>query len=273
LAILVLLAGDAAGSAAIVYWFMSDPAPGGFRLEGVWGIDNPVHASVLLLAGTLPVLSRILSGQRARLWVAGAVVPLCFVVLAGARTAAAAYLLVVLTMVAARKPGAAVWVLAGALIVMATAIVLLGTGVTEEVWLTRGLSYRDVVWEQVWSAYRDCNPLVGCGISTPLTVDIGGVEGGRAHSIFFAALYHQGLLGLAVFVGGLGWLLWRGLRRQSLAENPALGWAWMLGYVLLANATSGDHILVRAALFWPCFWMPVMVLAAMDKESSQPEPT
>lgn len=274
LAVLVLLAANGAGAVAIVSWTLSDPVAGGFRLAGVWGIDNPVHASVLLLGATLPVLSQVLAGHRAVLWLGAAVVPVCFVVLAGARTAAAAYVLVVVAMALAGRWRASVWIIGGAAaaaaVVAVLAVALLGSGVTSEVWLARGLSYRDEIWQQVWVAYRECNALIGCGIATPLAVDVGGVPGERAHSLYVAALYHQGLLGLVVFVAACSWLLWRGLRPAVPPAHPARGWAWMLAYVLLANVTSGDHVLVRAALFWPCFWIPVMVVAATSRGSWQP---
>lgn len=268
LAGLMLLGGNLAAVAAVVGWALAD-AGGPARLEGLWGIDNPVHASVLLLGSSLPVLALVLAGQRSRWWLVALVAPLGFVLLAGARTAAAAFLLVILAPAAVRRPRAAVWVLVGALALAAAGVLVLGTDAAVEIWLSRGLSYRDEVWAQVWAAYRQCPALLGCGIATPLTVELGGVSGERAHSIFFAALYHQGLLGLTVFLGALGWLLWRGLRSGSA---QARGWAWMLGYVLLANVTSGDHVLVRATLFWPSFWIPVMLLAARGGESSRPAP-
>lgn len=273
LASLLAVAGSLTGAAAIFWWILSAASGGGHRLQGIWGIDNPVHASVLLLGGTVPVLAQVLRGSRSRWWLLGLLVPACFVLLSGARTAAGAYLLVVVAMTAARRPRAAAWVLAGTLVLAVGAVVLLGTEMTAEVWLARGLSYRDLVWQQVWQAYGNCNALVGCGIATPLSLEFAGKVGDRAHGIFLAALYHQGLLGLLIFVVGVGWLLARALRPQTPAGSPLRAWGWMLGYVLLANLTSGDHILVRADLFWPSFWLPVMVTAAMSRESSRPGST
>lgn len=269
LAGLLTAAASVAGLGAVAYWWVSAPAPGALRLEGLWGIDNPVHASVLLLGGTLPVLAQVLDRRRAPVWLAALVVPLCFVVLAGARTAAAAYLLVVTCMAGRRRPRAAPWIVAAALLTVLAAALVLGTDTLSEVWLDRGLSYRDVVWRQVWSAYRACSPAIGCGIATPLSVDVGGVAGERAHSIFLAALYHQGVVGLGVFLASTGWLLYSALGPRS-RDGSAREWGWMLVYVMLANVTSGDHILVRGALFWACFWIPMMVVAATaGRESSQ----
>lgn len=264
LAILMLLAGNFAGAAAVAYWAVSTPPAGAFRLEGLWGLNNPVHASVLLLGGTLPVLYQTLRGERSWRWLFALVLPVCFVVVAGARAAAGAYLLVVVAMAGAWKPKAVAFVLLSTITLVGAALLLLGAGNIEEVWVARGLSYRDVVWQQVWSAYRECNFAVGCGLATPLSVNVGGIEGERAHSIFMATLFRQGALGLAVFIGGLGWLLWHGFRSDCTAVR---GWACMLGYVLLANLTSGDHVLVRASLFWPSFWIPVMVIASSGRES------
>lgn len=270
LAVLLLLAGSAAGAFAIGHWASRDTPPGAMRLEGLWGIDNPVHASVLLLGGTLPVISQILDRRRSLWWLVGAIVPIAFIALAGSRAAAGAYLIVVLVMAATSNLKAAAGVFGGALLIGAGAMLVLGMDLIEEVWLSRGISFRGVVWEQVWDAYRSCNPAVGCGLATPIVVDVGGVPGTRAHSIFLAALYHQGLLGLVVFLGSLGCLLRRGFRGAERSGGAPRDWSWMLAYVLLANATSGNHVLVRAALFWLCFWLPVMMVAATSRESSLP---
>jgi O-antigen ligase len=190
------------------------------------------------------------------------------VAVAGARSAAAAYLVVLLGMAAAWRPRAALWVVAGAVLLGAAAVVILGSDVMGEVWLARGLSFRDVVWQQVLAAYEGCNALIGCGLAAPPHVELGSRIGERAHSILLATLYYQGLLGLIVFVAGLGWLLWRGLRHPASPDHR--GWACMLGYALLANLTSGDHILVRGELFWLYFWLPAMVTAAMSRGTPPP---
>ncbi|MEQ8857239.1 MAG: hypothetical protein RIC56_01200 [Pseudomonadales bacterium] len=266
LALLLLAAGNVAAAASLVAWGLAgtgEPA----RLVGVWGLDNPVHGSVLVLGSTLPALALMLAGRRSRRWVAALALPLAFALLAGARTAAAAYLLAALALVGSRQPRAAAWAAMAALVVAGVGLWLIGVDRAIEIWLSRGLSYRDVVWQQVWTAYRDCPALVGCGIATPLSVEFAGVRGERAHSIFVAALYHQGLVGLTLFVGAVAVLLWRGVRD---AAADVQGWAWMLGFVLLANATSGDHLLVRGSLFWPCFWIPALVLAARAGEKPTP---
>ena len=271
LVVVLLLAGNLVGGASVAWWAMADRGPGGFRLQGLWGLDNPVHSSIALLAATVPVTFQVLRRQRSPWWLLGMIIPLSYVALAGARSAAAAYLLVLLAMVAVWRAGAVLWVLAGALIVGILAIALLGVGVVEEVWFARGVSFRNVVWQQVLAAYESCNALIGCGVASPPTVDLGGRVGKRAHSIVLATLYYQGLLGFICFIGALAWLLWRALRASRTQESRS--WTYLLGYVLLANVTSGDHILVRAELFWLYFWLPVMIIAAMSREMPPPTPT
>ncbi len=265
LAVLMLMAGNVASLAAVVSWLIYGSSPGVIRLEGVWGLDNPVHGSILLLASTLVVLWQIVTGRRGLVWLGAMIVPLTYVMLAGSRMAMAAYLVVVIAMVASQGRRAAGVVAGSILGVAAITVGLVGVDTAAEIWLARGISFRDVVWEQVWLAYRECNPLIGCGIGTPLDIGFGGVASHRAHSIFLAALYHQGLLGLAIFAGALGWLVHRGFRYGGRVQ----GWVWALGFVLLANLTSGHHVLVRASLFWPCFWIPVMILAATGTGSSR----
>lgn len=256
LADVMLVGGSIAGAVALVDWVWRGPEPGAFRLEGLGAIDNPVHASVLLLGGTLPVLVSVLQGRRQAVWLAGAVVPVAFAALAGARAAAVAYLLVVTWVVWRLRPRLLMW-LAGLLAAAAALLVaLLGAG-AEEIWIGRGWSFRDTVWQQVWSAYRECSVLVGCGIATPLSIEVADVVGERAHSIYLAALYHQGIFGLVVLLGAAGWLV-----RRGMTGGQTMGWACMLCFTLIANLTSGDHLLVRASLFWPAFWIPVMVICA-----------
>lgn len=265
LPVLMLIAGNVAGAVAVARWLASLPGAEVMRLEGVWGIDNPVHASVLLLVATLPVLFQVLHRARHRLWLMGLAIPIAFVVLAGSRAAAASYVVILMAMTIGRSFRWAAGILVAFLTIGVAAVVVIGADALGEIWLSRGISFRDVVWSQVWDRYLDCNLLLGCGTATPLQITFGGVVGARAHSIFVAALYHQGVLGLGLLLLALGWLLWHGVRsRNAMAQV----WSWMLAYVVLANTTSGDHVLVRATLFWPSFWLPVMVTAAMCRESS-----
>ena len=145
------------------------------------------------------------------------------------------------------------------------AAALIGSDALQSIWLDRGLSYRPAIWSQTFSAFASCNPLIGCGIAAPLEVEyLPETVTDRAHSLYVAAIYHQGFLGAAVFFGAMAWLLYcaRGRRRD---------WAIVLVYVLLASTTSGDHLLVRTTLFWCYFWLPVMVLAASTTALSERE--
>ena len=240
------------------------------RLAGWLGLDNPVHASILLLAATLPVCTGIARGRLQLRWGWACAAPIAFVVLAGPRTALAAYIIVVAVIFGPRmRPRT---LLAGAVALgVVGAAALIGSDALQSIWLDRGLSYRPAIWSQTFSAFASCNPLIGCGIAAPLEVEyLPETVTDRAHSLYVAAIYHQGFLGAAVFLGAMAWLLYcaRGRRRA---------WAIVLVYVLLASTTSGDHLLVRTTLFWCYFWLPVMVLAASttalsERENSQATP-
>ena len=195
--------------------------------------------------------------------------------------ALAAYAVIVLLQLRVRPRLAAV-VSVGALAGLAGMAVLVGGEALGVIWLERGLSFRPTIWAETWAAYQACHPLIGCGIAAPLAIEYApGAIADRAHSLYLAALYHQGLLGLAAMVAICGWLLHCGLLKlgsvgvstaQSRAGRPRSGgggrdWAWMLGYALLASATSGDHVLVRTTLFWCYFWLPMMVLAATASDA------
>lgn len=270
-----LLAGANLGALLSLAHWAATYEPGLPRLRGVLGLDNPVHASILLLAATLPVCTGVARGTLGRRWFWACAAPLGYVLVAGARTALAAYVLVVAVNLGLRLRRRTL-VAAAAVIGLAAAVALMGSDALRAIWLDRGLSYRPEIWAQAWAAWSACNPLVGCGIAAPLGVEyLPGTVTDRAHSLYVAALYHQGLLGAAVFLGAVGWLLYcsrgtstamrdDGARGRRWAALPGCrrDWLVVLVYVLLASATSGDHILVRTTLFWCYFWLPVMVLAA-----------
>ena len=257
------------------------------RLPGWLGLDNPVHASVLLLAATLPVCTGIAQGRLRLPWMGACALPVAFVLLAGPRTALVAYVIVVAFVFRPRlRPRA---MLAGAVVLgLAGGAALVGSDALRAIWIGRGLSFRPEIWSQAWSAFLSCNPLIGCGIASPLEVEyLPGTVTDRAHSLYVAAIYHQGLLGAAVFLVAMAWLLWcvrgRAVAAPAASTRKPLSawriplpgqrrdWAVVLVYVLLASTTSGDHILVRTTLFWCYFWLPVMVLAASTTALSERE--
>ena len=253
------------------------------RLPGALGLDNPVHGSILLLAATLPVWNGFARGRLRVPWLLSCVAPCAFALLAGPRTALAAYILVAAFLLRVRfRPAAMV---AGAVVLgVAGLAALIASDALRAIWLHRGLSFRPEIWEQAWAAYRSCNPLIGCGIAAPLEIEyLPGIVTDRAHSLYVAALHHQGLAGAAVFLAVIVWLLYctrDGAPAAPMHTGPEPGraslpghwrdWAVMLAYALLASTTSGDHILVRTTLFWCYFWLPVMVLAAAAAGFSEP---
>lgn len=261
------------------------------RLPGVLGLDNPVHGSILLLSATLPVWNGVARRSLAPRWLLACAAPCAFALLAGPRTALAAYVVVIACVLGLRFRPTVVFG-GGLLVALAGVLALLGSDALRAIWLDRGLSFRPEIWSATWSAYQACNPLLGCGIGTPLQVDYSsGLVTGRAHSLYVAALYHQGLLGIAVFLGATGWLLNRARTAAAAPEqqtrpanvsallgNQQQDWALMLIFALLASTTSGDHLLVRTTLFWCYFWLPVMVLAALtatsvsERENSPADP-
>ncbi len=253
------------------------------RLPGALGLDNPVHGSILLLAATLPVWNGFARGRLRVPWLLSCVAPCAFALLAGPRTALAAYILVAAFLLRVRfRPAAMV---AGAVVLgVAGLAALIASDALRAIWLHRGLSFRPEIWEHAWAAYRSCNPLIGCGIAAPLEIEyLPGIVTDRAHSLYVAALHHQGLAGAAVFLAVIVWLLYctrDGAPAAPMHRGPEPGraslpghrrdWAVMLAYALLASTTSGDHILVRTTLFWCYFWLPVMVLAAAAAGVSEP---
>jgi hypothetical protein len=192
-----------------------------------------------------------------------------FVLLAGPRAAIGAYVIVVGLLLAARGSLRSNVVI-GICAVAVTLAMVAAAGFEEfrAIWLDRGISYRDVVWAQVWAQFRDCNPLIGCGIGSPLSVTFGAVSSSRPHSLLLGVLYYQGVLGMLAFVGALGYLVISALKQARPGAIDRQDWVVMIGFALLANLTSGDHILVRSTLFWSYFWLPILVIAALRSGAS-----
>ena len=154
------------------------------RLPGWLGLDNPVHASILLLAATLPVCAAIARGKLGLRWGWACAAPIAFVLLAGPRAALVSWLIVVAVVVAPRLRLRATLVGAAALAIVATAA-LIASDALQAIWLDRGLSFRPAIWAQTWSAYLACNPFIGCGIAAPLEIEYQpGSVTDRAHSLY-----------------------------------------------------------------------------------------
>ncbi len=267
----LLIAAAIASALSIGHWLVTDQA-GVWRLSGVLGLHNPVHASILVLAATLPALRRIAPDRAGLGWFAACVLPWLFVLLAGARAALGAYLLVVVWLLARRQSFRTNVAVGGiAVVFIAAMFALVGTEVFQDIWMARGLSHRDEIWSQVWAQFRGCNPLVGCGIGSPLSITMGTLESSRPHSIILGVLYYQGVLGVLAFGAALGYLMLSTLREAGGDAVDRNDWVVLLGFALLANLTSGDHIIVRATLFWSYFWLPVLVLAARRPAASGTE--
>lgn len=247
---------------ALGYWWLwIRPTAKAPRFEGALGFGNPVHAAILAFGCTLPALHGAVSGRSTHqrwLLTAALLTAFGFGLVAGARMAVLAYILIVAVLCGAYRPRWLLLMGCFAAVVLGLVATIVGIDALTEIWLSRGLSYRLDIWGQVWEQSQDCQPLIGCGLIAPLTIVVGPAMGDRAHSLFLALYYHQGLLGLLVF-GGVCTFLMARVRRTAQA-----GWAWMLAFALLANATSGDQILLRATPFWLYFWVPLLMLASVQ---------
>ena len=255
----LLLAANLGALLCIGHWLLT-LNPTYPRMAGWLGLDNPVHAAILLLSATLPAWNGVGQGRLRHRWLLACALPCVFALLAGARTAAAAYLLIIVFLL---QPGLRLTALAagGALAGLGAAALVLGVDALVLIWLDRGLSFRWQIWAEGLARLTDCNALIGCGVGAPLRTELGEAPTAQgAHSLYLAMLHHQGAVGLALFLAALAWLLTRANRLPRKA--PQRDWFLMLAYALLASLTSGDQILVRATLFWCYFWLPLMVLAA-----------
>ena len=108
----------------------------------------------------------------------------------------------------------------------------------------RGLSFRDVIWQEVVALLLQGNRLIhGFGAGSSFTLPlVSGEIAQHPHSIYFATIYQGGLIGLVLVLLLITRCCWLVFARHSPYFN-VLGSAWL--YAISTLAVDGNTIVSK----------------------------
>ncbi|GEM_PF-5687379 len=128
--------------------------------------------------------------------------------------------------------------------------------------------YRLFIWNYALADGWSQAPLTGLGYRTPFELTLPyGETIYQTHSIYVAALYQGGVVGLVTLLALFafaGQALWKS---QQLPEARLM--LALLSNAFIFGAVDYDILLVNSALQWPLFWMPVAGALAIVMRSSK----
>ena len=136
------------------------------------------------------------------------------------------------------------------------AVLIAGIGIDWTSIIERMDGYRLFIWQHALGDGWSQSPLTGLGYRTPFSLTLPyGETIYQTHSIYVAALYQGGVLGLGVLLAVFVMAskrLW-----QSRAKAEARLMLALLANAALFGAVDYDILLVNSALQWPLFWLPI----------------
>ncbi|WP_277373674.1 O-antigen ligase family protein [Pseudomonas sp. AA-38] len=258
------LAGVAAALSAVItmiLYFKGNGPPS--RLEGFGALYNPLLTSHVYGFFAALWLAALMSSSRA--W-AGKLIMLMILVLllffTGSRTpfmALGACFVWLIIMVADRR---IVWLLMPAAIICGVGLWFFGAEL-----LSRGLSYRPLIWVEAW---RQIMPTLwfGHGYDTNIDIFVPGLNRLLAdpHNLTLGVIYQTGLVGgsmwLAIYLYGF-LRSWK-MRRSGLVLISST----LLMYGFVAGMTEGSSFMSRPKEHWFLIWIPIAIhLAVLRKVS------
>lgn len=229
-----------------------------YRMTGYGALYNPLRSGHLfgfftIVAAWSAVQLRHCRVRQALFLLAGLI---CFaaVVLSGSRSPLLALACVALLMTLLIAP--AHW--RGRLLLgLIAAAGLLWLGFSDSL-LARGLSYRPEVWLE--SLQLSAPRLyLGAGLGSELQINsVAGLVLSDPHNVFLAALYHGGLIGLALFVLLFGSALVLQYRHRMASPLIPLALALQL-FGLLTLQFDGGSLIGRPTEFWHLYWVPMVL--------------
>lgn len=238
------------------------------RLEGWAETRNAILGASIMGVCTMLALGRALRGGRWwPAWAAAVPVFLTFIVLTGSRGPILTVVLASLVLLPARS----VRTYAAVLLVAAAAV-----GVVEllqPAWVAgvldravgrvmeRGTSYRLEIWQETLSEIMR-RPWFGHGPTASLRIQ--GEFGHHPHDLYLSAWYYSGAVGLALLLGGLGWLLWDVQRLPASAEHRMC--LALLLHAVLSGATDLSQITKGPGEMWYIIWLPLAYALAVLRD-------
>ena len=135
-------------------------------------------------------------------------------------------------------------------------LVGLGTYVSYDVLVERGVSYRVEIWQQTWPIVRD-NFWGGIGLGTPLNVSYGNsLVAPHAHNLYLDLLARSGVFGLLLF---LPVVVLVARRCFTACKNEQVYLAMVLFFLLCMLTDVHKPINSPSAVF-VIFWLPLTAL-------------
>lgn len=258
------LAGVAAALFAVITMILYFKGNGpSSRLEGFGALYNPLLTSHVYGFFAALWLAALMSSSRA--W-AGKLIMLMILVLllffTGSRTpfmALGACFAWLIIMAADRR---IVWLFMPAAIICGVGLWFFGSEL-----LSRGLSYRPLIWVETW---RQIMPALwfGHGYDTVIDITVPGLNVLLAdpHNLTLGVIYQTGL------VGGLMWLaiyLYSFLKSWQMRHSGlVLISSTLLMYGFMAGMTEGASFMSRPKEHWFLIWIPIAIhLAVLRKVS------
>ncbi|MEP1216523.1 MAG: O-antigen ligase family protein [Marinobacter sp.] len=135
----------------------------------------------------------------------------------------------------------------------------------------RGLSYRPQIWlavlqntpEMIW---------VGAGMASDFTTSEAGkllyqqtgVKIKHPHNLILGAFYYSGIIGAALFLSLLSWVVVRILRLSGWYGRRVRPFALgLFVMILLLNMTDGHRVVAPPSPDWLFFWLPFIFLVGL----------
>lgn len=142
------------------------------------------------------------------------------------------------------------------------ALWVVSTQVDWHAMLERMDGYRLFIWQDALAQQWSQAPLWGLGYRMPYQVTLPyGETIYQTHSIYVAALYQGGVLGLGALLWMLGAMLRQAWQLRAQVDVPL--WLALLVNAVLLGAVDYDILIVNAGLEWLLFWLPIGTVVAL----------
>ncbi len=262
----VVAVGLCATCAALAIFFWTQPADG--RLNGLGQLDT--HVVAALVYGCVAVFGLQAAIRDVGCWkllgVLAVAAGLSTVFLSDSRNAwvSVAIGIAVLALaerLASRKYFLLTLICLGA-VLSAVLVALLLDDFGRELVLPRGDSFRPQIWAAALNRLEEANLLVGLGVNASDDFVIDGVTFLHPHSMYLAALYQGGIVGLLLFLC-LASVAMAALLRSYQLPEAKLGLA-LLAIAMPSFLLDGHELLDKISATWLLFWLPVAIAVSLS---------
>lgn len=151
------------------------------------------------------------------------------------------------------------WTL-GLILPLASLAIIYATGLNE-VFASRGTSYRLEIWEDaIKRIIGECNLLFGCGADNYKFLGIFT----QPHNSYLGINYEHGLTGLAFLLIGITPAIFWGLKNKSQ-------WLALSAIGIGGLITTSGGVVGSPKPYWVYFWMPILMMEILRARSNKTE--